>query len=85
MPQSHYSKSRYYLNPYGDYNGGYNQDDYLQVMPYDNGSSYGLFDGYGGYGSYEGFLDLSKPSMIPLLLVFILIIVVLIFFFRKNN
>jgi hypothetical protein len=83
MSQSHYSKSRYYLNPYGDYNGGYNQDDYLQVMPYDSGSSYGLFD---GYGSYEGFLDLSKPSMTPILLVFILITVLLVlFFFRKRS
>lgn len=85
MPRSRYSKSRYYLNPYGDYNGGYNEDDYLKVTPYDS-ESYGIFDGYGGYGnSYEGFLDLSKPSMVPILMIVFVLMIILIIFFRKNN
>ena len=82
MSRSHYNRSRFYLNPYGDYNGGYNEDDYLKVMPY-NGGSYGTYDGYGGYGSYEGFLDLSKPSMLPILAIAILFITLYFVFIKK--
>jgi hypothetical protein len=46
-------------------------------MPYDNGA-------YDGYGAYEGFLDLSKPSMVPILAIVILLIVMYFLFTKKK-
>lgn len=61
----------YYYNYYGSYNGGYNDGDFaLKIQPY-----------YGD-GVYEGFMDMSQPSIVPFVLL--ALVVAILYFLNKS-